>query len=315
MLERKKDYKAWLYMGIPLLLLCIFTFYPLIKTILVSLFSQYNAVENSFGVAFDIEAYKALFYTTDPSFTPPFVTSIGNTLLLVFISVPVSTIIALLVAVALNSIKPLQKIFQTIFFLPYVTNALAIGMVFQVMFGHSISPGVGVQEGLINALFGLNKDWVGITANRSSWMFVVLIYTIWEGLPFKILVFIGGLQSISKQYYEAAKIDSTPSWRVLRRVTVPLLSPMISYILITSFIGAFKSYESVLAVAGSLSGLDYKRFTVVAFVYDNIGRAGMIPEIDVSYYSRAAAAAVVLFAIIMAITAVNLFISKKKVHY
>jgi multiple sugar transport system permease protein len=295
-------------------LLCVFTFYPLIKTVLVSLFSQYNAVSDSFGGFFDIEAYKALFYTNDPSWTPPFVTALGNTLILVVISVPVSTVLALLIAVALNSIKPLQKVFQTIFFLPYVTNALAIGMVFQVMFGHSIS-GAIVQEGLINMIFGLNKDWVGITATRSSWMFVVLIFTIWEGLPFKILVFIGGLQSISKQYYEAAKIDSTPSWRVLSKITVPLLSPMISYILITSFIGAFKSYESVLAVAGNLSGLDFSRFTVVAYVYDNLGRSGNVPIIEVSYYSRAAAAAVVLFVIIMAITAVNLFISKKKVHY
>jgi multiple sugar transport system permease protein len=314
MLERKKDYKAWLYMLVPLLLLGVFTFYPLIKTVFVSLFSQYSSVSDSFGQSFNFEAYRALFYTTDPKFTPPFVTSLVNTLMVVFISVPVSTVIALLVAVALNSIKPLQKVFQTIFFLPYVTNVLAIGMVFQVMFGHTIS-GALVQEGLINSIFGLNKDWVGITARRADWMPVVLIYTIWEGLPFKILVFIGGLQSISKQYYEAAKIDSTPSWRVLRRITIPLLSPMISYILITSFIGAFKSYESVLSVASTQTGLPADRFTVVAYVYDNIGKSGFMPGINVSYYSRAAAAAVVLFAIIMAITAVNLVVSKKRVHY
>lgn len=308
MLEYKKDYKAWLYLALPLFLLSVFTFYPLIKTILISLFSQYNAIGDSFGRFFDVAAYATIFGDS------VFIGALSNTLILVFVSVPISTILALLIAVALNSIKPLQKIFQTIFFLPYVTNALAIGMVFSVMFSHPLTEGI-MAEGLINTIFGLNIDWVGITATRSHWMLVVLIYTIWHGLPFKILVFIGGLQNISKQYYDAAKIDSTKPGRVLRRITIPLLSPLISYILITSFIGAFKAYESVLAVAGTTGrNLDRNRWTVVAYVYDKIGKAGMDLNY-VSYYSRGAAAAVILFIIILLFTMVNLYISKRSVHY
>lgn len=308
MLENKKDYKAWLYLAIPLFLLTVFTFYPLIKTILISLFSQYNAIGDSFGMVFDGAAYATIFNDS------VFLGALSNTLILVFVSVPVSTILALLIAVALNSIKPLQKIFQTIFFLPYVTNALAIGMVFSVMFSHPIIEGF-MAEGLINTIFGLNIDWVGITATKEHWMSVVLIYTIWHGLPFKILVFIGGLQNISKQYYDAAKIDSTAPGRVLRRITIPLLSPLISYILITSFIGAFKSYESVLAVAGGTGrNLDRSRWTVVAYVYDKIGKSGLDLNF-VSYYSRGAAAAVVLFVIILLFTMLNLFISNRSVHY
>lgn len=308
MLEFKKDYKAWLYMGIPLFLLTVFTFYPLFKTILISLFSQYNAMDDSFGRFLDLAAYSTIF--NDPNF----IQSIGNTMILVFVSVPISTILALFIAVALNSIKPLQKIFQTIFFVPYVTNTLAIGMVFSVMFSHPLTQGI-MAEGLINTLFQTSIDWVGVTATRDHWMFVVLIYVIWGALPFKILVFIGGLQNISKQYYDAAKVDSTPPKRILTRITIPLLSPLISYILITSFIGAFKAYESVLSVAGTTGRtLDRERWTAVAYVYDKIGLAGLDSNY-VSYYSRGAAAAVMLFIIILFFTAINLYVSKKKVHY
>lgn len=308
MLDHKRDWKAWLYLILPLILLTIFTFYPLIKTFLISLFSEYNALTDDFGRYFDFYAYTAIF--NDRFFT----NALTNTMVIVFVSVPASTVLALLIAVSLNSIKPLQKIFQTIFFIPYVTNALAIGMVFNVMFSHPLVGGVAA-EGLINTLFQTAIDWVGPTATVERWRTVVLIYTIWSALPFKILVFIGGLQNISKQYYDAAKIDAAPKWKVMTRITIPLLSPIISYILITSFIGSFKAYESVLSVVGTVGrSLDRNRWTAVAYVYDKIGISGLDIN-NISYYSRGAAAAVVLFFIIMIFTFLNLYISKKTVHY
>jgi multiple sugar transport system permease protein len=237
--------------------------------------------------------------------------SLKNTLILVFVSVPISTIIAILIAVALNSIKSLQKVFQTIFFLPYVTNTIAIGLVFSVLFSQPALPGLA-SPGLINTIFNSDTNWLNGT--ESNWMMVVLIYNIWSALPFKILVFIGGLQSISKQYYDAAKIDSTPSRRVFSRITIPLLSPMISYIVITSFIGTFKSYESVMAVAGDNGTLRSERWTVVAYVYDAIKGTETNPD-GISYYSKGAAGAVVLFIIIMIFTVINMQISKRRVHY
>lgn len=306
MLEYKKDYKAWLYLGIPLLLLTVFTFYPLINTVLVSLFSQYDNLTHSYGTAFNLEAYSIL---TNKFFLGALV----NTLIIVFVSVPISTILALLIAVGLNSITPLKKVFQVIFFTPYVTNVLAIGMVFATMFASPVISGMG-PDGLINTIFGTSTNWVGANAPRSQWMFVVLIYIIWNGLPFKILVFIGGLQNISTQYYDAAKIDSAKPGKVLWRITVPLLSPIISYILITSFIGSFKTYEAVLAVAGSPDGgLHRDRLTLVAFVYDKLNQIS-IPGM-VSEYSKGAAGAVVLFIIILIFTMFNLYVSKKRVHY
>jgi multiple sugar transport system permease protein len=308
MLDHKRDRKAWLYLILPIILLSIFTFYPLIKTFLISLFSEYNALTDDFGRYFDFYAYSAIF--NDRFFT----NALSNTLVIVFVSVPVSTIIALLIAVSLNSIKPLQKVFQTIFFIPYVTNALAIGMVFNVMFSHPLVGGIAA-EGLINTLFQTSIDWVGPTATVERWRTVVLIYTIWSALPFKILVFVGGLQNISKQYYDAAKVDAAPKIKVMTRITIPLLSPIISYILITSFIGSFKAYESVLSVVGTVGrSLDRNRWTAVAYIYDKIGIAGLDLN-DISYYSRGAAAAVILFLIIMVFTFINLYVSKRTVHY
>jgi len=308
MLEHKRDLKAWLYLLIPLILLTIFTFYPLIKTFLISMFSEYNALTDDFGRYFDLYAFSAIF---NDRF---FLGALSNTLVLVFISVPISTLLALFIAVSLNSIKPLQKILQTIFFIPYVTNALAIGMVFSVMFSHPLVGGIAA-EGLINTLFQTSIDWVGVTATYDNWMLVVLIYTIWSALPFKILVFMGGLQNISKQYYDAAKVDGAKKGKILRKITIPLLSPIISYILITSFIGAFKAYESVLAVVGGTGRiLDRTRWTSVAYIYDKIGTASNDSN-GVSYYSRGAASAVVLFLIIMVFTFINLYISKKRVHF
>lgn len=306
MLEYKKDYKAWLYLAIPLLLLTVFTFYPLVNTFFISFMPNYNSITHDWGGEIGFGAYGILSNKF-------FLASIKNTLIIVFVSVPISTALALLIAVGLNSIKPLQKFFQIVFFTPYVTNVLAIGMVFAAMFSHPLVGGFG-PEGLINTVFGTNINWVGPNASYGNWMFVVLIYIIWNALPFKILVFIGGLQNISTQYYDAAKIDSAKPGTVLRRITIPLLSPIISYILITSFIGSFKTYEAVLAVAGDENGLHRDRLTIVAYVYSKISASAPDPG-AISEYARGAAGAVVLFVIILIFTMFNLYISKKRVHY
>ena len=293
MLERKKDWHAWLYLSIPIILLIIFTFYPLVKTVIISFDRGYNSSIDK--ITFDLGFYNFVRLFQHPSF----MTTLKNTMLIVFITVPLSTILALLIAVALNSIKPLQKIFQTIFFMPYVTNTIAIGMVFAVLFDQN--------SGLINLLLNVDHNWVGLGATALSKRFVLHTYIIWNALPFKILVFIGGLQSIGKQYYDAAKIDATPKWRVFSRITVPLLSPMISYILITSFIGAFKSYDAVIGVFQGTFAETRDMQTIVGFVYEMIATG--------ENYQIGAAAAIVLFAIIMVFTVINLYVSKKRVHY
>lgn len=248
-----------------------------------------------------------------------FMSALKNTMLLTVVTVPISTILALLIAVALNSIGPLKRLLQTIFFLPYVTNSIAIGMVFAAMFNIIGYQGLGdpnmhVEIGIINKLLGLfGAEPINWINPGSSWVAnftVMVIYIVWNALPFKILILLGGLQSINKQYYDAAKVDGTSKARILTRITVPLLSPMIAYVVITGFIGGFKEYSSIVGVFGEFMGPQVgsvgSMITIVGLIYK------VLPD---TKYGYASAAALVLFAIIMVITLINLQVSKKRVHY
>ncbi len=242
-----------------------------------------------------------------------FMTCLLNTFILTITTVPLSTVLALLIAVGLNSIKPLQRLLQTIFFLPYVTNSIAIGMVFAAMFNivgiNSAQESVGIINNVLG-IFGIERiNWINQGAPAWASFTAIIIYIVWNALPFKILILLGGLQSINKQYYDAAKIDSTPKWRVLTRITVPLLSPMLTYTIITSFIGGFKEYSSVVGIFG-----DSRRVpgganmnTIVGHIQDHL-------EITQDY-GLAGAAALMLFVIIFIVTMINLRISKKSTHY
>ncbi len=293
--------KAWLYLSPALILLAVFTFYPLISTIGIAFLEDYHYIKQThdgFGLGNFIKVLEH----------ERFWNAVLNTTIIVVVSVPLTIILSLIIAVLLNSIKPLQKLYQTIFFIPYVTNVIAIGLVFAVIF-HS-------NYGLVNQfleligigdpndpIFWTNPTRAGVWKGR----IVIIAYTVWTGLAFKILIFMSGLQNIGKHYYDAAKIDQASKLRIFRRITIPLLSPMIAYVTITSFIGAFKSYVSIVAIFGDSVQARDKWGTIVWYIYDNLDKPSTI--------GRAAAAAVVLFLIILGFTGINMLISKKKVHY
>lgn len=298
--DKKTPIKAWLYLAPTLILMAIFTFYPLINTIRLSFVEGYHTFNYSVKVSYGFANYIKFFQYSE------LWNIVKNTLIIVFVTVPLSTIIALVVSVALNSIKWLQKLFQTIFFIPYVTNVIAIGMVFTVMFNQNY--------GLVNTIlgvFGIDKiNWINEGASWLTSMTVLVIYIVWNALPFKILLFSSGLQSINSQYYDAAKIDSTPKSRVFWKITVPLLSPTIMYVLVTSLIGAFKEYSSIVAIFGSKmgpAGADGLMNTIVGYVYDQLSSPTTM--------GLAAAACVCLFIVIMFCTAINFLIGKDRVHY
>ena len=242
-----------------------------------------------------------------------FMVCLKNTFILTVITVPVSTALALLIAVGLNSIKPLQRLLQTIFFLPYVTNSIAIGMVFAAMFNivgiNSTQESVGIINNILG-VFGVDRiNWINYGAEAWASFTALIVYIVWNALPFKILILLGGLQSINKQYYDAAKIDSTPKWRVLTRITVPLLSPMLTYVIITSFIGGFKEYSSVVGIFGEAKAVagGANMNTIVGHIQNHLTIT--------RDYGLAGAAALMLFVIIFIVTMINLRISKKSTHY
>ncbi len=309
MVDSKHQWKAWLYLAPAIILLLIFTVWPIINTIRMAFLNNYSLQSEIGGATFSIGIQNFTRILRYKEFKRALLT----TTLLCVITVPLSTILALIIAVCLNSIKPLSRFFQTIFFLPYVTNSIAIGMVFAAMFNivgtiaNFNTP--GVVNNLLMAL-GFNPiDWINTSSTYTTNMIVMVIYIVWNALPFKILILLGGLQSVNKQYYEAAKIDGTSRFRTFTRITVPLLSPMIAYVVITGFIGGFKEYSSIVGVFGDSMGpaSDKGRLnTIVGFIYD------ALPNLQ---QGRASAAALILFVIIFAVTMVNLYVGKKRTHY
>ena len=313
MVDSKKSWKAWLYLSPAIVLLLIFTAWPIFNTIRMSLLEGYNAMSAVSGVKFNL-GFKNF---VDVINYGDFLTYLWNTILLCFLTVPLSTLLALIIAVCLNAIKPFQRLLQTIFFLPYVTNSIAIGMVFAAMFNivgsfHGTENQIIQTAGIINnvlGVFGIEPiNWINAGSEYWANITVMIVYIVWNALPFKILILLGGLQSVNKQYYEAAKIDSTPKIRVFTRITVPLLSPMITYVTITGFIGGFKEYSSIVGIFGDTmgpAGNPYRMDTMVGFIYRAIGKQE----------GTASAAALILFGIIFVVTMINLAVSKKKTHY
>jgi multiple sugar transport system permease protein len=314
MVDNRKQWKAWLYLSPAILLLLVFTVWPIINTVRMSLLENYNGLKAAAGATFDFGVGNFL----DVIKYKKFLQCLKNTALLCVLTVPISTILALLIAVALNSIKWLQKGLQTIFFLPYVTNSIAIGMVFAAMFNivgsfYGTENEIVVTAGIINNIIeffgGKHINWINYGSTYAANMTVMVIYIVWNALPFKILVLLGGLQSINKQYYDAAKVDGTPRRRVFTRITVPLLSPMLAYVIITGFIGGFKEYTSIVGIFGETMGpanAPGRLNTMVGFVYD---------ALEVAKEGRASAAALILFAIILVVTVFNNKVIKKHVHY
>lgn len=290
--------KAWLYLLPALIFLILFMVYPLIDVFIYSLEEGYNFASQTY---YGVGSYNYSYVLHDPYFLQ----AVKNTFLLVIITVPVSTGLALLVSVGLSSIKPLRELYQTIYFLPYVTNTLAVGLVFMVLFQKT-----EYTDGLINLLI----EAVGGTAvdfiDGPYWakMFVLCFYTVWVVLPFKILVLTSALASVNPDYYKAAKVDGTSKLRTFTKITLPMISPMIFYLVITGFIGAFKAYSDVVALFGTdlnAAGMN----TIVGYVYDMLyGASG-------GYPSYASAAAIILFAIVLTITCINLLVSRNRVQY
>ncbi len=314
MVDSKQQWKAWLYLAPALVLLMVFTVWPIVNTVRMAFLENYSGLKAAGGAVFQFglgNFQKVIGYRR-------FVSCLKNTVLLCLLTVPISTILALLIAVALNSIKPLQKALQTIFFLPYVTNSIAIGMVFAAMFNivgsfygtqNEIIVTAGIVNNVIQFFGGKPINWINYGSTYEANLLVMTVYIVWNALPFKILVLLGGLQSINKQYYDAAKVDGTSRRRIFTRITVPLLSPMLAYVVITGFIGGFKEYTSIVGIFGEKMGPpdDAGRLnTMVGFIYD---------ALSTNSQGRASAAALILFAIILVVTMINMQVSKKRVHY
>ena len=294
----RQNRKAWLYLLPAILFLGVFMIYPLVDVLVYSVEENFRSASQTYtGVG--LENFSVVLRN------PDFLQAVKNTFILVIITVPVSTGIALLISLGLSSIKPLRKLYQTVYFLPYVTNTLAVGLVFMLIFQYDPDGSAGLFNVLLQALgmqpvdFIQGPYWAKIT--------VTCLYTVWVVMPFKILILTSALASVPQSYYNAAKIDGTSKWRTFTRITLPTISPMIFYLIITGFIGAFKAYSDEVALFGvnlNEAGMN----TMVGFIYDKLySESG-------GYPSYASAAALILFAIVLTITVINLMVSRKTVN-
>lgn len=295
---KQHNVKAWLYLLPAILFLGAFMVYPLIDVFVYSFEEGFNSASQRF---FGVGLYNYSYVLHDPYFLQ----AVKNTFILVAVTVPVSTGLALLISVGLSSIRKLRELYQTVYFLPYVTNTLAVGLVFMILFKKT--PYTDGLANLVLGLFGVSPiDFIeGPYAAR---MFVLCFYTVWAVLPFKILILTSALAGVKKEYYQAARVDGTPRARIFWRITLPMISPILFYLVITGFIGAFKAYGDAVALFGvdlNAAGMN----TIVGYVYDMLyGEGG-------GYPSYASAAAIILFAIVLTVTCVNLLVSRKHVHY
>lgn len=294
----KRNFKGWLYLLPAMLFLGIFMVYPLIDVFIYSFEEGYNSASQTY---YGTGMYNYSYVLHDPYFLQ----AIRNTFILVVITVPLSTLLALLISVALSSVKALKKLFQTIYFLPYVTNTLAVGLVFMILFKKT-----AYSDGLINLVLKLFGQGPVDFIDGPYWakMLILCIYTIWIVMPFKVLILTSALASVNQNYYNAARVDGTSRFRIFIRITLPMISPTVFYLIITGFIGAFKAYSDSVALFGTdlnAAGMN----TIVGYVYDMLyGNGG-------GYPSYASAAAILLFVIVLTITCINLLVSKKHVYY
>lgn len=294
----QQNKKGWLYLLPAFAFLAVFMVYPLIDVFIYSFEESFNFASQSYT---GVGTFNFSYVLHDPYFLQ----ALKNTFILVMITVPLSTSLALLISVALSSIGKLRDFFQTVFFLPYVTNTLAVGLVFMILFKKT-----PYSDGLVNLLLGVFGMAPVDFIDGPYWakMFVLCFYTVWIVMPFKILILTSALASVNQTYYNAARVDGTSKWRIFTKITLPMISPSIFYLVVTGFIGAFKAYSDAVALFGvNLNSAQMN--TIVGYVYDMLyGNSG-------GYPSYASAAAIVLFSIVLTITCINLLVSKKHVHY
>lgn len=293
----KKTWRSFIrgmvYIMPALILLILFTLYPLIRTIDMSFYIQYNYFKD---LVFErgLSNYHYLIHDSE------FIKALRNTFIYVISVMPLSIILSLLMAILLNSKIKFKKFFQTIYFLPFVTSTVAISIVWNWIY-HS-------EYGVINYLLGL----VGINPIKwlldpKSSMVSLIIMSVWKGLGYNIIIFLAGLQNIDEQYYRASRIDGATSWQRTLKVTLPLLSPTIFFISVITLINSFKVFDQIYALFGKQPGPLNSCLSMVYYIYEKF--------YNQFHYGIASAAVVVLYIIILVLNFIQFRINHKKVHY
>jgi multiple sugar transport system permease protein len=288
----KKNYnpenqtKAWLFLLPSLVIIFLFSVYPLFRSFIMS-FQKGTLINQQYA---GLENYQRVL--TDPVFFR----ALQNTALFAFAVVPISLILSLAIAWIIFEKVKYKSFFETIFFMPYVTSTIAIGIVFRYFFNGSY--------GIINYLLGL----VGIAPvnwldNVNMSMTTLIIFGVWTSLAFNIIILLAGMRNIDKEHYKIAKMFGATDGEIFRKITFPQLIPTFAFLLTVNLISAFKVYTQVYALFGGQPGIARSATTAVFYIYDKFHIAGR-PGI-------AMAATVILFIIILLVTFIQNKLLKK----
>ncbi len=298
-MKTKHKYEPYLYILPALVLLLLFRFIPILLSFVISFFDfGITSIGNFIG----FQNYNKLF--VDPEFWQ----SMMNTVWLVIIAVPLSIIIPLIFAVLLNQIKWLKGFFRTIYFMPYVTSLVAVSIVWKIIYAeegglaNAFLQWLGFQplkwlaepKGIFTLLFnsmGVSiPSWLG---GPSLALFSIIIMTVWKSLGYNTIIYLSGLQNISKVYYEAAEIDGANRWKQFFKITVPLISPTTFYVLLMTTITSFQTFAQVYMMTDKGGPLGTTKL-IVYYIYEK-----GFDDLQMGY---ASAAALILFVVILGLT-------------
>lgn len=268
----------------------VFTLYPMVRVFIMAFQERYK-LTGEFA-AWGLGNFTDVLFGTNTKLPQ----AVGNTFLYVLLTVPIAAAISIVLAYLLNQKIKLRALFQTAYFLPMVTSATAVGLVWKFMFHENY----GIINWLYSLVGGSNIAWL---SNPAFSMAVMVIYGVWDSLPMTIILLISGLQNIDEHYYTVAKVDGAHAKRIFFRITVPLLSPTIGLVLIINSISAFKVFNSVIVLFSGNPGPMYNMYTMTYYIYEQINTS--------LEYGRAAAASLILFVIILIFTMLQRFVQRK----
>ena len=282
----EKNNKAWLYLAPALIAILVFSVYPLIRTFVMSVQNN-NILSPSF-----VGLSNFPVVLKDPLFKRAMI----NTLIYAVTVVPLSIIIAMLIALVLNTNIKGGKFFETLFFIPYLTSVIAIGIVFRYLFNG--------QYGFINHMLSfIGIGPIEFLNNPDYNMLAAIIFGVWNGLAFNIIVILSGLRGIDKDYYKIADTFGATAWEQFKKITLPQLTNIITFLFLTSFISSFKVYNQIFALFNGKAGVGNRLITAVFYIYK---------KFYVEYrYGHAMAAAVILFLFLLVMTFVQRAIIRK----
>ncbi|MDD2591245.1 MAG: sugar ABC transporter permease [Erysipelotrichaceae bacterium] len=289
----RKRIEPYLYLLPFIIGIGIFTLYPITYVFITSFKEGFKYITGAFE-GFGLDNYQYVINDAN------FISALKNTSIYVMVVVPISTGLAILIANLLNKKIKFIGFFQTVYFLPLVTSITAVGLAWKFMFNHNY--------GVINYFLSLLQidpiNWLLVPKNN---IYALIIFGIWNILPFTIILLLSGLQNINEMYYTAAKVDGASNFQIFYKITIPLLAPTIGLVLIINMISTFKVFTELFPLFNGSPGIAYNLYTVVYYIFD---------QFYIKWkFGRACAAALILFLIIFVLTRLQLYIQRKWQHY